>query len=441
MKNNNIKKIALICLIFTFKNMIYAQFNINGQLIQRAEYRHGFGKLIEDTLSPAGFISQRFRLQSEYKTEKFQIFSSIQDIRTWGNTSQVKLSDGYLSLHEGWVNLQIDSLWSIKLGRQELNYDDYRFLGNLDWAMQARSHDFALVKFNKNKHTLHFGGGFNQNSESLSGNVYTQPNQYKTAQMLWYNYKKDKLETSFLFWNNGLQYILYDSTGKNIIDQDLRFTQTFAIPKLKYTISDKTIISGFAYMQTGKDIKNKEVKAYDVSLQVSQVIAANKNKNTKAKLIVGAELISGTNSNNTTNSNNSFSPMYGTNHMHNGYMDYFFVGGRFDNSVGLNDMFVKLRYEKEKKWFCVIEGHSFSSNAGIYKNNAKQESNLGVEIDFSAGYVFNKDVSLQLGYSQMFASNTLKDLQTRNPSNIQNWSYLMLIIRPNSDKKFIGLLN
>ena len=441
MRTISFKIISVILLIISFQFRSEAQFEINGQLVQRAEYRNGFGKLIQDTLSPATFISQRLRLQANYRTKNFQFYGSIQDIRIWGNTSQIKLSDGLLSLHEGWVDLKLDSLWSIKIGRQELNYDDARFLGNLDWAMQARAHDFALAKFINKNHALHFGGGYNQNSENLSGNIYTQANQYKTAQMLWYNYKKEKFEVSFLFWNNGKQFLLYDSIGEIVLDDKLRFSQTIAIPTLKYSFFENNIISGFGYYQIGKDVANKELNAYDVSLQSSQTFNLNKEKNSKLKLTIGAELISGTNSNNSSNTNKSYSPLYGTNHVHNGYMDYFFVGGRFENSIGLNDLFFKLRYDLKKKWFVSADIHSFSANAKVYKGTQLQNAQLGTEIDLSGGIILNEDVSLQVGYSQLFANSTLKYLQSQNASSVQNWIYVMLIIRPKSDKKFIGILN
>lgn len=440
MRTMAIRILSILLLIISFQYKSDAQFELNGQLVQRAEYRNGYGKLIQDTFSPAFFISQRLRLQAKYKTKNYQFYGSIQDIRIWGNTSQIKLSDGLLSLHEGWVDLQLDSFWSVKLGRQELNYDNARFLGNLDWAMQARAHDFALVKFNNKNNTLHFGGGYNQNKENLSGNIYTQANQYKTAQMLWYNFKKEKFEVSFLFWNNGRQSIMTDSAG-TIVSTDLRFTQTIALPVLKYSFFNNNVISGFGYYQMGKDIANMEVNAYDVSLQCSQTFDLNKEKISKLKVTIGAELISGTNSNNTSNTNKSFSPMYGTNHAHNGYMDYFFVGGRFENSIGLNDLFFKVRYDMNKKWFVSADIHKFLANAKVYKGNEELNSQLATEFDLSGGIVVNEDVSFQAGYSHMIASNILKKLQTLSVSNTQNWIYLMLIIRPKSDKKFIGILN
>ena len=435
MKTTIYKWIAILLIVLAFNNNAVAQFEINGQLLQRGEYRNGFGKLIPNNLDPSGFISQRFRIQSNYKSKNVQLFGSIQDIRTWGNTSQTNISDGFLSLHEGWADVTIDSFWSVKVGRQELNYDNARFLGNLDWALQARSHDFTLVKYAKNNHKLHIGGGYNQDAETINGgDYYKTTNQYKMAQMLWYNYKHKDFECSFLVWNNGKQDT---TTGQ----KDVRFSQTIGLPTIKYSFLKNNIISGFAYFQTGKDIYNKDLIAYDISLQTAQTFNMDEKKKTSFKVTIGAEMLSGTNTNNTTKTNNSFSPMYGTNHAHNGYMDYFFVGGRFENYVGLNDLFLKLRYDNNKKWFVQTDVHSFSANANVYKATELQSNQLGTEIDFTGGLVLNEDVSFQVGYSQMLASNTLKYIQSTTASYNQNWMYIMLIIRPKSDKKFIGILN
>jgi hypothetical protein len=413
---------------------------VGGQLVQRAEYRHGYGKLIKSGDEPAAFISQRFRLETQFHGKNYHVFGSIQDVRTWGSTTQTNLVDGFLSLHEGWVEVKVDTNWQIKLGRQELNYDNARFLGNLDWAMQGRVHDFALVKFSKLKHKLHVGGGFNQEGEKLISNDYKIANQYKTAQFIWYNYLNKNFELSFLFWNNGKQNIKADSLGA-ILNQDVRMSQTIGLPRLKYTMKNDFTVSSFAYYQFGKDVNNKDYKAYDLNLQISKLIRLNADKNSNFKFTVGVEWLSGTNTNNKENVNHSFSPMYGTNHLHNGYMDYFFVGGRFENSVGLNDLYLQGKYEKNKRWFLSIDIHNFHSNAKIYNGTEVLSNKLANELDLTGGLIINSDVSLQLGYSQLLSSESLKYLQASNASNSQNWAYIMLIIRPNSEKKFIGLLN
>jgi hypothetical protein len=435
-----LKPFVITAFITFFTLHTSAQFRIGGQLVQRGEYRHGYGKLIEDSLDASAFISQRFRLEGSYKMEKLNFYMSIQDIRTWGNTPQIKISDGLLSVHEAWGEISIDSSWSFKLGRQELNYDNARFLGNLDWALQARAHDFALLKFERKTSKLHIGAGYNQDGESLSGNTYLMTNQYKNALFARYEKKFKHVELSLLFWNNGLQFVAYDSTGKKIIKRETRFTQTFGIPTLKYKLSNTTI-SAFAYYQIGKDINDNNVNAYDVNLQISHLFKLNEEKKQSIRISAGVEMLSGTDNNDTSKEKSSFSPLYGTNHAHNGYMDYFYVGGRHEKSVGLNDLYLRVRFDLNKDLFTAINLHSFSANAATYKGSKKLNPNLGNEIDFCMGYLITPAVSVQGGYSYYFASETLEYLsKSVKASEIQHWAYLMLIIRPDSDKKFIGIL-
>jgi hypothetical protein len=66
---------------------------------------------------------------------------------------------------------------------------------------------------------------------------------------------------------------------------------------------------------------------------------------------------------------------------------------------------------------------------------------LGTELDFTTGYIFNDVVSLQLGYSQFFTATTFEYLQgVGNPSSVQNWGYVALLVRPGMKNKFVGLM-
>jgi hypothetical protein len=134
MKNNTLKLSVAIALVAVSSS--FAQFNIDGQLMQRAEYRNGFGKLLNQGEESAGFIGQRARLAANYQKDNLSIHVSIQDVRTWGSAPQTKTTDGYLSVYEAYAQIKTSEHWSVKLGRQELNYDNFRFLGNLDWAFQ-----------------------------------------------------------------------------------------------------------------------------------------------------------------------------------------------------------------------------------------------------------------------------------------------------------------
>lgn len=431
-------RIYLFLLCLTAANCVKAQFDLSYQLIQRVEYRNGYGKLIEKGKDPAGFINQRVRLHGKYSFDKVKFYASIQDIRIWGSTPQVKATDPFLSIHEAWGEISLDSSWSVKAGRQELNYDNGRFLGNLDWANQGRAHDFLLIKYEKGFKKLHAGAGYNQDNESLSGNLFTIENQYKTAQLIRFENKRGNLEYSLLAWNNGNQFITYDSIG-DITKKGIRHIQTFGAPLIKYKTGNIEI-SGFYYYQTGVDVTNRPVDAYDANAQVSGNVKLKSENTLNLKISLGTEILSGTSSP-LAGINHSFSPMYGTNHSHNGYMDMFYSGGRYENSAGLYDQYIRLKLEFNPKIFVSTNFHYFMTNKKVTVNNTKLNPVLGEEIDLTGGWIVNKYLSIQAGYSQFFFTSTLSMIQeVSTPAKTQNWAYLMVIIRPETQKKFIGLL-
>lgn len=439
---NRLIKIVFVAVACFWANAAQAQFNVDGQLVQRAEYRHGYGTLIPEGADAAFFIGQRARINARYQVDRFTFYASIQDVRVWGSAPQIKATDPYLSVHEAWAETSFGEHFSVKLGRQELNYDNARFLGNLDWALQARAHDFALAKFEKGSSKLHFGGGYNQEAEKLSGHLFTIPNQYKAAQFARYENGYGDFSYSLLFWNNGQQYIRYEdpATQTNVLEEGIRYRQTIGLPTLKYQLGNTTL-SGFYYHQLGRDVAGRKVNAFDGSVQISHLIGLNEEKGSKLRLTAGAEFISGTASNADHNRNRSFAPMYGTNHAHNGYMDLFFVGGRHEQASGLQDIFLRSRLDVNPRLFVSANMHSFSTFAGVYHETRALSRNLGLEMDLSMGYLISDAVSLQSGYSQLFASDTFETIRNvENADDIQNWAYVMMIYRPTLKNKFIGLL-
>jgi hypothetical protein len=158
-----------------------AQLTLVGQLRPRTEVRNGYGNLVLKGSKSAAFISQRTRLTFGYKWDRLTFGASIQDVRVWGqDASTISNADGSrLMLHEGWADLTLFNktdttikakgidLMSIKIGRQELSYDDVRLIGNLDWLQQGRRHDMALLKTVHKGWQVDIGYAFNQNSDAF----------------------------------------------------------------------------------------------------------------------------------------------------------------------------------------------------------------------------------------------------------------------------------
>ncbi|MEB2780487.1 hypothetical protein U3A58_08785 [Algoriphagus sp. C2-6-M1] len=118
-------KLIFLAITFGVTTSSHAQFSFDGQYFARGEYRNGYQKPLENGTAPAVFIAHRARIQASYNHQHFNFFMSVQDVRTWGNTSQLNVSDDFLSVHEAWAQVNFNPNWSLKLGRQELNYDNF----------------------------------------------------------------------------------------------------------------------------------------------------------------------------------------------------------------------------------------------------------------------------------------------------------------------------
>jgi len=405
-----LKKFLLIFLTLAAVQS-FAQVTISGELRPRTEYRKGYKTLTPNNVDAALFVSQRTRLNTEFISENYTFFVSIQDVRVWGDVKQLNTADkNGLTLHEAWGKVNFSPNFSVKLGRQEIIYDDHRIFGNVGWTQQARSHDAAIFKFGNENYKLDLGVAYNQDQEALFGNLYTVEGNYKAMQYAWFHKDWSSFNASFLLLNNGLQ---------NIDADEIRYSQTYGT-HLKYKASDALNFSANAYLQSGKDVVDTDLSAYLVGLDLGY------NVSEKFNLGLGFEIQSGNDYNSTGNKNKAFTPFYGTNHKFNGFMDYFYVGNHI-NSVGLVDIYAKVGAKLGQKSSIDAIVHSFSAQAEIGEGVDKQ---LGTEIDLVYSHKLNKDIAIGAGYSQMFASEGLEVIKNNSDGNINNWAWLMITIKP-----------
>ncbi|MGQ3677947.1 alginate export family protein [Tenacibaculum discolor] len=398
----------IIALLFFATTTTFAQLTIDAELRPRAEYRHGFKTLFPDNANPALFVSQRTRLNTTYKTEKLNFYVSFQDVRVWGDVPQLNTADNSgLSVHQAWAEILLDPNFSVKLGRQEVIYDDSRIFGNVGWAQQARSHDMAMLKYKKDSFKFDVGLAFNQSKENLTGTNLTTPNTYKAMQYAWLHKDWSNFSGSFLFLNNGMQS-----------PNGLKYSQTIGTHLTAK--KDKFTIAASLYYQFGNDVLDRDLNAYLLGLEA--MFKASE----KAKIGLGVELQSGNDYNTPADENNAFTPFYGTNHKFNGFMDYFYVGNHI-NSVGLLDLYAKANFKLNSKSGLTAFVHNFSAAADINNSVSNQ---LGTEVDIVYGYKFTKDIGFKAGYSHLFPSEGMEVLKGNSDGNTNNWAWVMVTIKP-----------
>lgn len=429
MAHQRISGIFYFLFFLTSTNITSQTLEIDADVRARFEYRHGFNNLFPDNADPAAFVNQRTRLNIEYEAKKLQLFISVQDVSTWGDTRQILAIDGNdsFSLFQAWAQLKFNENWSTKVGRQVISYDDQRIFGGLDWAMQGRFHDAAILTYEKDDLMIDIGGAFSQESPTNEGTIFNIQGffTYKSMQYAYLKKSWEKNAISFLFLNTGFQNFTGDT---NDIPDGVSYSQTTG-SYFKFPIQNINI-SGSAYYQFGEVNTTTDLAAYQLALEGTY---------TTNKILygLGLEVLSGTNQDGGSK-NKSFFPLYGTNHKFNGFMDYFYVGNHANN-VGLNDLYTKVIVTLGEKSNLLLKGHYFAANADLTGDANKY---LGTEMDLVYTQKLMKNVTLHLGYSHMFASESMSLVKGGRPhDNTNNWGWVQLIINPTLSKTDLSMLS
>ncbi len=446
------KNLTLIATFLLCLTGMYAQeLSIDADIRSRFEYRSGFNNLVPEDSDPAANVQQRSRLKFGYKADKFKAGLGIQDVRVWGDTRQILDNDvnNNLQLAYAWVELMFGTGWSTKVGRQAISYDDQRIFGGLDWALQGRFHDAALLKYKDDKFKLDFGFAFSQDDlAALPGRTTTTLYSvdgffsYKAMEYVHATIKAGEGNTISLlalnntFQNRGTELIfpgtfLEDEVGFPL--EGFFHRQTFGTHSKFKLGSVKLALN--AYLQTGEAAQEVDLSAYLVGLEA----------NTKAGstgLGLGFEIQSGNDQTVATDGtiqnvsggeNKAFFPLYGTNHKFNGFMDYFYVGNHANN-VGLTDIYAKAVFKTGEKSKLLVKGHYFGAAGTLIDDTdlSEADSYLGTEIDVVYTQKLLPYATLNVGYSHMFAGEGMEFLKNQaDPASVQNWGWVQLMVKPN----------
>jgi hypothetical protein len=429
-----------------------AQLTFSGQIRTRTELRDGQGIPATDTI-PAFFTSQRTRFNVAYAGYRFKIFTSFQDVRVWGqdgsmiNRNTLDANDGFM-VHEAWAELSLVDTgkvvknFVVKIGRQELVYDDVRLLGNLDWLQQARRHDAIVFKFDHKGYTAHVGAAFNQNAERKANHIYNgvpvgyaastngMASMYKSMQFLYLAKKIHFGNVSFLAFKDDFSKFTFAATdvdkktpiyGKGVWSRYTVGSNLFgtAARKINFALS--------AFYQGGKYREGTALDEYLVSASALYSIGR------KWSIGPGVDMTSGNDGSDPSKKFQRFDPLYGTPHKFWGFMDYFYVADGF-GANGLIDYYLKARYKAKDNLLLSVDAHRFVLPNAVKATDGKvMEKALGTEVDLVLNYSMTKQINIELGYSKMFTTETMtspKVKPVKNPEDVNTWAYLMVSVKP-----------
>jgi len=466
------RKSGLLFLIVSFISVqqVVGQFSVDGEFRSRSILSQGYKAPIKSGADAVFSFDQRSRLNLTYKNDNYSTRLVLQDARVWGsddmyNPTGVMGNSGTFGIYEAWVELKLNEKSSLRIGRQEWNYNNMRILSYRNWWTSGLSYDGLLYKMHDDENGWFIDLGLSYNNDgTLIGDVdNTTWTGEKLKTLNFINFKKNHnniFSTSLFFSLAGRDYPGIDkffSTGTHglILDYNNKGTGFFGS------------LSG--YYQHGTDSKKgpngdyRNISAWLVSGELG-VRAPEKNW----ELAAGAEVISGHDYSNTendyANTRHSFDLLYSARFAYyGGNINHFIMQDSYKTGTkggGYFDPYLRFNIKPGKKnaldvtwWSPVlttnVPAHTSIDEATGLPGGPETDSNgnmvywkggLGNYIDLGFTQRINPDIVLKTGFSfgvisdiknQMvfgYKNTTNKELFKPGP-NYLGWG--MLIVKPN----------
>jgi len=400
---------------------INAQIEIDGQLRTKFEYRDGYKTLLPVGANAAYVATQRSRLNFKYSNDKLKTFLSVQDVRIWGE-QEYKTDVATLSIHQAWGEILFNDFLSLKIGRQELRYDDERLFAYRNWNDVGATHDVALLKYNKNKFETHVGFAYN-NQKSDNYRTSYNLNYYKALGFVWISKSySNGLKLSAIAIGDGYQ-------KENSVDSVfVRYTYGGNV----FFDNKESLINyrGTAYLQSGKDKTGNSISAYFFSSKLSL------KPNSNWTVVAGIDYFSGNDALSGSSKTKAFSKLYGVGHNFYGYMDYFTEIEQHTKGGGLMDVFLGAKKKFSERMNLELNCHNFSFTNNVIDplsdplNPMAADKHLGVEIDLAGNYKYTETIDFRFGYSAMFASKSMEIIKNGSSDRYLNWGWVMITLKP-----------
>ena len=398
-------------------------FNLDAQLMTRGELRAGGFKADSlDSERVSHFALGRYRIIADYQRSWLNVRLTPQYTGVWGQGS------AGVVLYEGWAKMQSKKGLFVKIGRQELTYDDGRIIGNDDWTMTAPTHDVLKLGYDGESHKVHLLAAYNQNAENIdNGVIYysggLQP--YKTMQTLWYHYDtpKKSFGISLLGMNIGMQNTDQEhpiTYYQQLVGTDLSFR-----PK-------HWSLEGAFYYQMGKEEHGMNIDAIMASAKLNVKPSVN------YILFAGYDYLSGDKYFNVPPAGGiglvfhdkarGFNAIFGSHHEFYGAMDFFYLSNYVGGfTPGLQNLYFGGNIKPVNGLSINAAYHYYAIATDLDYVNTKT---LGHSVELASSYAFNKAVSVSAGYTFMKGSETMELLNKVSEKRQLHWAWLMMTITP-----------
>lgn len=372
--------------------------NLDLQMRVRSEWRDGY-KVATATETPRDVVTvQRSRIGLRGKWKSFDYKLSAQDIRTFGGPAGQ--TQGTIGISEAWWSSELVSGMVLKVGRQEIKFDNERIVGAVDWSNPGRFLDG--VRWDRRKDRPDQGNS----TAALTWDELNQTSRY----MLYHR--------AMVGQGNKLTFLVFAQRSETEPEA------TFFGFTTRFKLGSNGWFATETYFEPVQD--NPPFSAYpslNIISGLEPMLNADVGINGESghQWQLGVDLVSP-----------GFQPFLGTNHRHYGWMDQFYVGTQ---SAGLTDL--RLRHTAPLN-FRLFDGEP-SWGASFHHFRSSGFGNLlGNELDLWITGNNEGVLTWHIGFSALDATARHIERQGDVPQTlwndaagrIQHWGWVSLNFTP-----------
>ena len=442
-----IKLLSLI-IIACFSYNLQAQFKLDAQYRIRGQVLHGYKKPVAKNVDPAIHVGQRTRLNLHYKNNFIHSLLSIQDVRVWGdenivNPTGVKgKSHNNLDIYEAWIQFKTGEHSSLKIGRQELKYDDQRHISWRNWWNHGQAYDAVTYSY-KNKNSgwqIDMSASYNSKAENLTGNDYSDGTDYfgNVNPILTHNfvYLKKSLNPQTYISLLGIGAGYQKEGTKNVIY--MTYTEGIHINyNMTRKAKDGIFAKANAFIQNGNNINGNKINAHMITALVGY-----RTMQKKLELYAGFEKLSGNDAYNSDpdykKTDHTYNLLYGGRHpYYEGYMDWFVVP-KSSLFAGIQTISANIKYKLSKKDIIKLGYNYVAAGNNIIKR--KPDGSIAIKVDkgynlaqvIDVTYIkkIQKIITLHSGISYGQASDAFNKMKGVSDPGTNYFAYIMLTVKP-----------
>ncbi len=372
------------------------------------------------------FLLMREKIHLGYNQKWFNIFLEARDSSTSGDDRDPNPFADSLDLHQAYIQIGSPKQFPLvlKVGRQQMQYGDERFISVSDFNNLERTFDAVKLRYITDNfwvdgfvshYVLPNNGEINlDNWNDCFSGIYASTRTIVP---------KQETQLYFLSHNvNGNSPSIVNTSGTGTTPRDV-YTLGARIRSLPGGFGGWDYGTEFAG-QLGSD--NRTGRRLQQQSEMIDIVGGYTWENAAWKPRVGVDFTYGSGDHNPKdNTHQTFDLLFGSTHKFYGIMDV--TGLRNTLSPSVNLVFhplQKLSVKMDYFWFWLADTHdlSYSENGPGrtlhgYGIHPEYNSYFGSEVDIVANYTVTSFLSFQAGYSHFFVGDYVRQSLAPIPAN------------------------